>query len=88
MCIRDRATIGATMHFAKASTTTLSLDTNNSDFNVSFFPNPTKDTLNINLGSITETNYTFSLIDINGKEILNIPVPVSYTHLDVYKRQI
>lgn len=66
-----KATIGATMHFAKASTTVLSLDANSSDFNVSFFPNPTKDTLNINLGSITETNYTFSLIDINGKEVLN-----------------
>ncbi|WP_396146108.1 M28 family peptidase [Flavobacterium sp.] len=66
-----KAAIGATMHFARASTTVLSLDANSSDFNVSFFPNPTKDILNINLGSITETNYTFSLIDINGKEVLN-----------------
>ncbi len=69
-----KAAIGATMHFARASTTVLSLDANSSNFNVSFFPNPTKDILNINLGSITETNYTFSLIDINGKEILNIPI--------------
>lgn len=69
-----KAAIGATMHFARASTTVLSLDANSSDFNVSFFPNPTKDILNINLGSITETSYTFSLIDINGKEILNIPI--------------
>ena len=65
-----KATIGATMHFANASTTVLSLDTNNSDFNVSFFPNPTKDILNINLGSISETNYTFSLIDINGRKVM------------------
>ena len=66
-----KAAIGATMHFAKASTTVLSIDNYSNDFNVSFFPNPTKDILNINLGSITETNYTFSLIDINGKEVLN-----------------
>jgi hypothetical protein len=59
------------MHFAKASTTVLSIDNYSNDFNVSFFPNPTKDILNINLGSITETNYTLSLIDINGKEVLN-----------------
>jgi hypothetical protein len=66
-----KAAIGATMHFAKASTTVLSIDNYSNDFNVSFFPNPTKDILNINLGSITETNYTLSLIDINGKEVLN-----------------
>jgi aminopeptidase YwaD len=66
-----KAAIGATMHFAKASTTVLSIDNYSNDFNLSFFPNPTKDILNIYLGSITETNYTLSLIDINGKEVLN-----------------
>jgi hypothetical protein len=66
-----KAAIGATMHFAKASTTVLSIDNYSNDFNLSFFPNPTKDILNIYLGSITETNYTLSLIDINGKEVLS-----------------
>lgn len=64
-----KATIGATLHFARASTATLQNETV-TDFNVSFFPNPTKDTLNINLGSLSETNYKFSLIDINGKIVL------------------
>jgi aminopeptidase YwaD len=63
-----KAAIGATMHFAVASTTTLQ-NQEVTDFNVSIFPNPTKDTLNINLGSISENNYTFSLLDINGKTV-------------------
>jgi len=68
-----KATIGATLHFAQASTSSLT-NQEVSDYNVSFFPNPTKDTLNVSLGSFTETNYTFSLIDINGKTVLNIPI--------------
>jgi hypothetical protein len=66
-----KATIGATLHFAVASTSTLNNDQVASDFNVSFFPNPSKDVLNINLGSLSETNYDFSLIDIYGKTVLN-----------------
>jgi hypothetical protein len=65
-----KATIGATLHFAQPST--LSNTKNETDYNVSFFPNPTKDSLNINLGSLSEADYTFSMIDINGKEVLNI----------------
>ncbi|WP_395045049.1 M28 family peptidase, partial [Flavobacterium sp.] len=42
-----KATIGATMHFAVASTTTLGTENFNSDFQVSFFPNPTKDSITI-----------------------------------------
>lgn len=66
-----KATIGATLHFAVASTSILNNEQVSSDFNVSFFPNPTKDVLNINLGSLSETNYDFSLIDIYGKTVLN-----------------
>ncbi len=69
-----KATIGATLHFAQASTASLNNLKVDGDFNVSFFPNPTKDTLNVSLGSLPETNYTFSLIDINGKTVLNVPV--------------
>ena len=64
-----KATIGATLHFAKAATT-LKNETFENDFNISFFPNPTKDTLNINLGSLPETKYIFSLVDVNGKTVL------------------
>ena len=64
-----KAAIGATLHFATASTT-LKTDSFDTDFNVSFFPNPTKDTLNINLGSLPETKYLFSLVDIHGKTVL------------------
>jgi hypothetical protein len=67
-----KAAIGATLHFVQAST--LSNPKNEADFNVSFFPNPTKDTLNINLGSLTENDYTFLMIDIDGKEVLNVPI--------------
>ena len=64
-----KATIGATMHFAVASTSSLENDTFQTDFQVSFFPNPTKDTLNINLGTLPDTNYIFSLIDLQGKVV-------------------
>lgn len=64
-----KAAIGATLHFAVASTT-LGNEENKKDFQVSFFPNPTKDFLNINLGSLEDKNYTFSLIDVNGKIVL------------------
>lgn len=81
-----KAAIGATLHFAQAST--LSNPKNDIDFNVSFFPNPTKDTLNINLGSLSESDYNFSMIDIDGKEVLNVPIsnakliePISITTL-------
>jgi hypothetical protein len=65
-----QATIGATMHFAIAAT---SLETSNfeNESQVSFYPSPAKDYLNINLGTITDANYTFSLIDMQGKEVLN-----------------
>ena len=69
-----KATIGATLHFASASVAALSDNERNDDFNVSFYLNPTKDTLNVSLGSLPESNYTFSLIDINGKEVVNVPI--------------
>lgn len=65
-----KALIGATMHFAVAATSALG----NADFEnsnqVSFYPSPAKDTLNINLGNITDTKYTFTLVDMQGKEVL------------------
>jgi aminopeptidase YwaD len=63
-----KAATGAMLHFASAATT---LTTNNfSENQVSFYPSPAKDILNINLGSLTATNYTFSLVDLQGKVVL------------------
>ena len=64
-----KAAIGTTLHYAVASTA-LSNEDFNQDFQVSFFPNPTKDFININLGLLTEKEYQFSVIDINGKVVL------------------
>ena len=66
-----KAAIGATMHFANASTSVLDNQVFNEDNQISFFPNPVKDFLNINKGNIAANNYTFSIIDINGKTVLN-----------------
>jgi len=66
-----KATIGATMHFAIASTTALENADFEAESQISFFPTPAKDALNINLSSSKETNYTFSLIDLQGKLVLN-----------------
>ncbi|WP_293872409.1 M20/M25/M40 family metallo-hydrolase [Flavobacterium sp.] len=59
--------IGTTMHFAAAATSTLGNQEYEDSYQVSFYPSPANDILNINLGSITETNYSFSLVDVQGK---------------------
>ncbi len=87
-----KATIGATLHFAQANPATMAI-TKVNDFGVSFFPNPTKDTLNINLGSLPDSDYTFSIINIEGKEVLSVTftnakliesVPVSALSKGIY----
>ena len=87
-----KATIGATLHFAQANPATMAI-TKVNDFGVSLFPNPIKDTLNINLGSLPESDYTFSMINIEGKEVLNVTftnakliesVPVSSLSKGIY----
>ncbi len=65
-----KATTGAMLHFAVASTT-LSENSYNEDFQVSFFPNPANDFLNINFGTLTDSNYNFSIVDVNGKKVLD-----------------
>jgi aminopeptidase YwaD len=65
-----KAAIGATMHFAVASTTVLDATIFQEDFQVSFFPNPAKDVLTINKGILTDANYTFSIVDMQGKTVL------------------
>ena len=87
-----KATIGATLHFAQANPATMAIAKVN-DFGVSFFPNPIKDTLNINLGSLPDSDYTFSIINIEGKEVFNVTftnakliesVPVSSLSKGIY----
>lgn len=65
-----KAATGAMLHFAIASTT-LSENSYNEDFQVSFFPNPTHDFLNINFGSLNDLNYNLSIVDVNGKRVLD-----------------
>ncbi len=65
-----KATIGATLHFAVASST-LNNEDYSSNYQVSFYPNPANDFININLGTLNESNYTFSMIDSNGKIVLD-----------------
>ncbi len=63
-----KAATGSLLHFAVASTN-LSNEDFETSFQVSFFPNPTKDFINIDKGSLTESAYQISLIDVNGKTV-------------------
>ena len=66
-----KVAIGATMHFAVAATSALGNESFLNNNQVSFFPSPATNVLNISLGSLSETNYTFSLINLQGKTVLN-----------------
>ena len=66
-----KAATGAMLHFAVAPTTALASGNFANDSHVSFFPSPAKDVLNINLGNITDSDYSFSLIDLQGKIVIN-----------------
>lgn len=64
-----KAAIGAMLHFAVVDTS-LSYEEFEAGFQGSFFPNPTKDILNINCGKL-DRNYTFSLVDLQGKTVFS-----------------
>jgi aminopeptidase YwaD len=66
-----KVAVAAMLHFAVASTTTLNNENFNENFQISFFPNPTKDFVNINKGSLSDKNYTFSMIDLQGKKVFS-----------------
>lgn len=66
-----KAATGAMLHFAKANTSELNSQIFENNYQVSFYPIPAKDFLNINLGSLTAFNYSFSIIDLLGKVVLN-----------------
>jgi aminopeptidase YwaD len=64
-----KASIGAMLHFAVVDTS-MSNEEFEAGFQGSFFPNPTKDFLNINCGKLGR-NYTFNLIDFQGKTVFS-----------------
>ena len=66
-----KAATGAMLHFAKAPTSSLDLNTIQDSDLATFYPSPAKDVLNVNLGNIVETEYSFSMIDLQGKTVLN-----------------
>lgn len=63
-----KAATGAALHFAVASTTPLNTVEQNDNL-VTIFPNPATNELYLNLGTLPQSNYTFSLLDINGKTV-------------------
>lgn len=65
-----KAATGAMLHFTRAVTSTLDASAIKNVNQISFFPSPAKENLNISLGSSDETNYAFSLIDLQGKVVL------------------
>ncbi len=64
-----KAVIGATLHFAKAATV-LKNENFENEFNISFFPNPAKDSLTLSLGNLIANKISFSLVDILGKKVI------------------
>ena len=61
---------GTILHFAKALTSSLETEIFDADFQVSLYPNPTKNALFINKGQLSETDYTFQMMDVFGKVVL------------------
>lgn len=64
-----KAATGAVLHFAKAETA-LSTPEVDQDFQVSFYPNPVKDSLNINMGNLKTNLYKVAIVDTKGKVVL------------------
>lgn len=69
-----KAATGAMLHFTVASTSTLASNEFSNDYQVSFYPSPVKDVLHINLGTLTDTRYSFSMVDLQGKVVLNTQI--------------
>lgn len=61
-----KAAVGAMLHFAVAVTSLKTSDFDN-EYKISFFPNPTKDYLNINFGTFIGKKTQVSIFDTNGK---------------------
>ncbi len=68
-----KAATGAMLHFAIAGTA-LGTNTFDNDLQMSFFPNPTKEILNINFGKLTNQKSSIKIVDINGKVVFNTTI--------------
>ncbi len=64
-----KGAVGAMLHFAIANTSSLSNETFNSDSQVTVYPNPAKNNLYINKGTLDAKNYAVKVVDINGKTV-------------------
>lgn len=65
-----KAATGAVLHFAIAPTI-LGANSFDNNLEMSFFPNPTKEILNINFGKLTNQKSIINIVDINGKLVYN-----------------
>ena len=65
-----KAATGAMLHFAVASTSSLDNQNFIKDNQISLYPNPAKEFLNINLGNLTLDKVSFTLVDINGRNVI------------------
>jgi aminopeptidase YwaD len=64
-----KAAVGGLLHFAKAETTSAKTGTGNG-LKVNLLPNPADDYLQLNLGELNTTRVAVSMIDLNGKLVL------------------
>lgn len=65
-----KAAVGAMLHFAIADTSALSNETFNSENQVSVYPNPAKNNLYINKGTLDSNNYSVKIVSLSGKTVL------------------
>lgn len=82
-----KATIGASLYFAVAYQTSVGLEdasTSNSMAEVKIYPNPAKEQLTVNLGSLSLENTTLKLINIVGKTVLEKPITNKLEKIDLY----
>jgi hypothetical protein len=64
-----KAAVGAMLHFAIANTSLLYNETFNSENQVMVYPNPAKNNLFINKGTLDTENYSVKIVDLNGKTV-------------------
>lgn len=76
-----KGALGAALQFAVAYDNTLNVSNDSLDASISMFPNPTKNVLNINKSSDASVN--FRLIDVQGKEVINLPLMLEREQIPV-----
>ncbi|MES2864535.1 MAG: M28 family peptidase [Bacteroidota bacterium] len=65
-----KAAVGAMLHFSIADTSQLSNEAFNANNQVTVYPNPAKNNLYINKGTLNAENYAVKVVDVNGKTVL------------------